>query len=260
MSGGCHDGVAGGCGARWEGVPHPPSSCAAGTCLAQPLLRLLLPAAAEVVEVAGDVAEAAACAAAQEVAAIAGARPGRRAEFLTGRWCARVALGRLGVPAAAVLPGVRRAPVWPPGVVGSITHCPGYRAAAVARRGDVAALGVDATPHAPLPARVLEALVVPGEQEALARAAEALPGVHADRVLFSAKESLVKAWSALDPQWRGFAGFRVELAVDGTFSAEVLGTSAALGGRWRVDAGLAATAVTVAADPATTSTGWPVRR
>ena len=69
----------------------------------------------------------------EEEAAIARAVPTRRREFATGRWCARRALHDLGLPPAPIIPGERGAPGWPPGVVGTITHCPGYRGAAVAR-------------------------------------------------------------------------------------------------------------------------------
>ena len=65
-----------------------------------------------------------------EEAVIADAVDRRRREFATARACARAALAKLGVPAAPIVPGSRGAPQWPPGVVGSITHCriPGWTA------------------------------------------------------------------------------------------------------------------------------------
>ncbi|WP_432484653.1 4'-phosphopantetheinyl transferase family protein [Kineococcus esterisolvens] len=244
-----HDGVAGGrgCGVPRTGAPHPsrpgPSS---GT-----LLGVLLPAEVRVVEVHRDVAGVEDGADPRELAVVAAARPERRREFLTGRWCARRALHLLGGPAEPVLPGPRRAPVWPAGVVGSITHCAGHRAAAVARCEDLAALGVDATPHEPLPPRVLHVVADAAEREHLARLAAAVPDVHVDRVLFSAKESLIKAWSALEKDWPGFNGFHVRLHEDGTFTAEVrtAGPVRTATGRWRADGELAGTAVAVPAAP-----------
>ena len=76
---------------------------------------------------------------------------GRRREFVTARRCARQALTALGLPATAIPAGPDRQPQWPSGVAGSITHCPGYRAAAVAMGTEVASLGIDAEPHEPLP-------------------------------------------------------------------------------------------------------------
>src|SRR5918999_5953188 len=94
-----------------------------------------------------------------EAAAIAGAVTERRREFGTVRYCARNALVRLGVAAGPILPDADGAPRWPAGVVGSMTHCAGYRAAAVARAGEVRSVGIDAEPHAALPAEVLDLVV-----------------------------------------------------------------------------------------------------
>src|SRR6185437_1465289 len=61
----------------------------------------------------------------------------RRREFTTVRCCARMALAKLGLPPAPILRGSEGAPIWPAGVVGSMTHCRAYRAAAVARASAV---------------------------------------------------------------------------------------------------------------------------
>src|SRR5579859_8157571 len=80
----------------------------------------------------------------EENAIIARAVESRWREFVTGRACARMALARLGQAPVPILSGPRGAPQWPGDVVGSITHCPGYRAAAVARTRDIVSLGLDA--------------------------------------------------------------------------------------------------------------------
>jgi len=79
---------------------------------------------------------------AEELRALGSAVDARRREFETGRACARRALGGLGLPAAAIGSGMRGEPLWPAGVVGAITHCARYRACAVARAGEVLAVGV----------------------------------------------------------------------------------------------------------------------
>jgi 4'-phosphopantetheinyl transferase EntD len=179
----------------------------------------------------------------------------RRGEFVTARRCAREALGRLGHPPGPIRSGARREPVWPVGVVGSITHCAGYRAAAVARRTDLASLGIDAEPHEVLPDGVGERVTVAGEPELLRRLERGHPAIHWGRVLFSAKESVYKAWYPLTGRWLGFED--AELAIDpaaGSFTARlrVDGTRTdggppltELHGRWLVDRGLIVTAVTV---------------
>jgi 4'-phosphopantetheinyl transferase EntD len=78
-----------------------------------------------------------------ELAAIAKAVDKRRREFTLGRFCARAAMRRLGVPVAAVPVGERREPLWPEGIVGSISHSGSHAVAVVARSRDYVSLGVD---------------------------------------------------------------------------------------------------------------------
>ena len=56
-----------------------------------------------------------------------------------------------------------------------MTHCEGYRAAALVRAGDLASLGIDAEPHAPLPEGVLAAVALPTEADRLRRLAAERP-------------------------------------------------------------------------------------
>jgi 4'-phosphopantetheinyl transferase EntD len=79
-----------------------------------------------------------------EAEAVRRAVPGRLAEYVTGRALARRALAHYGVPPQPLLAGQQGEPRWPHGFVGSITHCVGYRAVAVARSDRVRGLGVDA--------------------------------------------------------------------------------------------------------------------
>lgn len=132
-----------------------------------------------------------------EEAALSGAAAQRRAEFATARACARAALARLGLPAAPILPGPNGEPRWPAGVAGSITHCIGYRACAVAWAQDIAAVGIDAEPNLPLPRGVLDAVAIAAEHAWLAERPTTAPWVCWDRLLFSAKESVYKAWFSL---------------------------------------------------------------
>ncbi len=67
----------------------------------------------------------------------------RRREFAAGRFAARTALDLLGCPHVALPIGDGRAPVWPSGNVGSITHSAGVALAAVAYMGPEASLDID---------------------------------------------------------------------------------------------------------------------
>ena len=192
----------------------------------------------------------------EEQAVIARAVDKRRGEFSTGRACARAALAKLGLPPAAILPGERGAPQWPAGVAGSITHCAGYRAAAVARVRDVVSLGLDAEPNDVLPDGVLDHISLARERAWLSGLAAAAPGVSWDRLLFCAKESVYKAWFPLTGRWLGFEQAEITIEPEaGTFSAELLEPGPVLGGRpltgftgrWLARDGLLLTAIAVPA-------------
>ncbi|MDG9708993.1 4'-phosphopantetheinyl transferase family protein [Streptomyces sp. DH10] len=178
----------------------------------------------------------------EERAALGEAGEARRREYTTVRHCARRALGGLGLAPAPLLPGVRGAPRWPDDVVGSMTHCAGYRAAAAAHRSDVRALGIDAEPHAPLPEGVLEFIALPKESSHVAGLSRHTPEVHWDRLLFCAKEAVYKAWFPATHTWLGFDGAVISPAPDGTFHARVLAPAPAqqvpapreFDGRWLV--------------------------
>ncbi|MFJ6983325.1 MULTISPECIES: 4'-phosphopantetheinyl transferase [unclassified Streptomyces] len=183
----------------------------------------------------------------------------RRREFTVVRTCARRAMEKLGVPPHPVLPGERGAPRWPTGLAGSMTHCDGYAAAALVRAADLASLGIDAEPHRPLPEGVLDAVSLPAERERLRRLAADRPDVHWDKLLFSAKESVYKAWFPLTGKWLDFGEADITIdrgapgATRGTLSARLLVPGPVLGerrlgrfdGGWVLGEGLVATAITV---------------
>lgn len=127
----------------------------------------------------------------------------RLREFTTGRGCARKSLLKLGISPCPIRIGPQREPIWPKGIAGSITHCSGYCAAAVARSVDLSSIGIDAEENLPLGDGVLEVIASPQEQmEIRTRGGSRL---HWDRLLFSAKESVFKAWYCLANQWLDFS-------------------------------------------------------
>lgn len=134
----------------------------------------------------------------------------RRREFAAGRHCARRALTRLGIEGFAVRAAPDRAPIWPRGVVGSISHTHDFCVAAVARRADAASVGVDAEPNEPLDAELLEIVCSPTEREWLARQPEAERGPLA-RLIFSAKECTYKCQYPLSHAFLEFEDVAVDL-------------------------------------------------
>ncbi|MCX4723215.1 4'-phosphopantetheinyl transferase [Streptomyces sp. NBC_01306] len=217
------------------------------------MIEDLLPSPTEVAESFGDAPVESLFPAEAEI--VARAVPVRRHEYATVRVCAREALGRLGIPPAPLLPGASGEPLWPAGIVGSMTHCRGYRAAAVARSTDVTTIGLDAEPNQPLPSTgVLDHVARPEEQRLLARLAEKRPDVCWDRLLFSAKESIYKAWFPLAGRWLDFLEATVVINPDeGTFSSRLLVPGPLVDGvrvhgfrgGWLVRNGLVLTAITL---------------
>ncbi|MBD9733810.1 4'-phosphopantetheinyl transferase superfamily protein [Streptomyces sp. H28] len=195
----------------------------------------------------------------QEAAYMARAVDKRRREFTAVRSCARRAMERLGVPAQPLVPGERGAPQWPSGLTGSMTHCAGYCAAALVRAGDLASVGIDAEVHGPLPEGVLSSVSLPQEAARIGRLVGERPEVHWDRLLFSAKEAVYKAWFPLTGRWLDFMEADIDLFPDpgertrGGFRAELLVPGPRVGGRtvgsfegrWTTGRGLVATAVAV---------------
>jgi 4'-phosphopantetheinyl transferase EntD len=218
------------------------------------VLEQLLPASVVVAATRQDILDAKLFPAEEQI--VARAVEKRRREFTTARACARQALERLGLPAQAIPTGEHGAPCWPAGVVGSITHCDGYRACALARQADFATLGVDVEVDAGLPEGLLGDIALPEERRHLASLAGEEPGLSWDRLLFSIKEAVYKAWFPLAQKWLGFEDAKVAIDPErGTFSArlQVPGPRVAgselsgFSGRWLADDGLLLAAIALPA-------------
>jgi 4'-phosphopantetheinyl transferase EntD len=200
----------------------------------------------------------------EERAVMADAVDKRRREFAAVRSCARRALAALGRAPAPILPDDRGAPRWPAGVAGSMTHCAGFAAAALVRATDLAALGIDAEPHADLPPGVLETVALPQEAAHVRELRRQWPLVSWDLLLFCAKETVYKAWYPLTGAWLGFEEALVDIhpidtgsgdpaSVRGTFSARLLVPGPIVdgvqvgefAGRWALRDGILAAAVAI---------------
>lgn len=67
----------------------------------------------------------------------------RKREFSTGRKCAKQAMKKLGIEEVPILKGENREPLWPEGVVGSISHCKDLCGAVIGASTDIKAIGLD---------------------------------------------------------------------------------------------------------------------
>ena len=216
------------------------------------MIEEILPSCVATAEAMGDLPETLLFP--QEEALLAGVADKRRHEHATARACARAALGKLRVPPAPIVSGRYGAPQWPAGVVGSITHCPGYRAAAVAWKREVTTIGIDAEPHRALPEGLLELVATQADLAHLAAMAAGQPDVSWDRLLFCAKEAVYKAWFPLAGRRLDFTDVSIEFdPARTTFAANLVAEaqpaevwSSGFGGRWLIRDGLVITAIAAA--------------
>ena len=117
----------------------------------------------------------------EELGAVSAAGDKRRRDFSSGREAARRALAALGRPPLAIPSGPRRAPQWPAGIRGSISHA-GEFAIGVATCEPLA-IGVDLEVVGPLTPDVEQLVTTPFDRL----------GTSPALLAFSAKESVYKA-------------------------------------------------------------------
>lgn len=151
---------------------------------------------------------------AEEERVVLDAVHGRRREFATGRRLAHEILAEMGRAPEPLLSGVRRAPIWPAGAVGSISHARGIAVVAAGPAPPFAAIGVDIESAEVLAPRLIESVLTPREV-ARYRTLGGDLGAWA-KLAFSAKECAYKTWShALDavPE---FTDVEIEFDTTGT--------------------------------------------
>ncbi|MCX2832748.1 4'-phosphopantetheinyl transferase family protein [Microbulbifer thermotolerans] len=142
-------------------------------------------------------------------ASIAASVRKRQAEFLAGRYAASLALAALDIDVRACGPvgiGPRRNPVWPQGVVASISHAAGRAVCAASLRAHNDFLGVDIELLSPEMDCADVQQAVMGERELALLVDAGLAPSQAVFLTFSAKESLFKA---LYPAVGDYFGFEV---------------------------------------------------
>lgn len=152
-----------------------------------------------------------------ETTAMARAVPARRREFAAGRRAARMALASLGHAPAPIPMTPDRAPLWPEGVTGTISHGAGLCLALVGWSRDWAGLGLDLEPAMPLPEDILATICTPVERRALAQDPSGL----LSRRLFCAKEATYKAQYTQSRRLLSFHDLEVSIDGAGGFIAQL---------------------------------------
>jgi 4'-phosphopantetheinyl transferase EntD len=188
----------------------------------------------------------------EERAYLRDAAPIRRAQFGTARIYARRALAELGVAPTALVPRADRSPVWPPGIVGSISHTRDRCAVVVARDTHARSLGLDIEGVRTLEEGVDETVLTPRELRFL----RAQPRSRHDALLmlfFSAKEAYYKCQYPMTGTFLDFREVELEIQLEaGRFDARALkpGIPAfvgRLGGRFAFEHGMVMSGVELGA-------------
>ncbi len=150
----------------------------------------------------------------READAVARAVPKRRREFSTGRRCARHALTLCGAPPTAIPMSPDRAPVWPDGFCGSITHCDGFCAAVVAPSSGIRSVGIDAELRSAVSLELADRILTPKEwdQQPIALANDPIGWA---TTFFAIKEASFKAYFPLGGRILDFDAAEVVLEDDG---------------------------------------------
>jgi enterobactin synthetase component D len=149
-----------------------------------------------------------------ERSCIEGAAKKRREEFAAGRLCARLALSHFGYAATPILPGPDRAPLWPPGALGSISHSGERCVAIVGLRNQFRGLGIDIERIGSLDPSLWPSVFVTSEIEWLNHL-DAVLRQTMSTVLFCAKEAFYKCQYQIWNRWLDFADVTVTVGESG---------------------------------------------
>lgn len=188
----------------------------------------------------------------------------RLADYSTGRACARSVLQTLGHTGFSLASAADRQPLWPAGVVGSISHCEGVAVAVASTDANCRGLGVDVERTTILEDEVMKMVCTEKELSLMS----ALPPDQRHRaacLIFSIKESLFKCFYPVYDLWFDFQQASVLLSQDGqSFEAEFDSNlpfadlpSDALLGRCAVLKGVVASSAMLQAQPTPTPTPTP---
>lgn len=157
----------------------------------------------------------------QEIACVSHCAQKRILDFTAGRLCARLALEELGVSGFPLLSTREGPPLWPSGIIGSITHTDGYSAAVASRSGECVGLGLDAERFAAVSEELWPLICTQAELARLERLPVERRRAEAGLV-FAAKEAFFKCQFPLAREWIEFEEVEVQVAEPDEFGIRPL--------------------------------------
>ena len=144
------------------------------------------------------------------------------ADFSTGRYCAIKALEKLGIQDAVIPIGEDRAPIWPEGIAGSISHCDSFAGAIVAKSSDHISLGLDIEEIGRVTPDLWDLVFTQNEKSYLSGLSHQDKRVQSTAI-FSIKEAFYKFQHPLTKTFLDF--LEVEVALPGLTRVNVLADS-----------------------------------
>lgn len=135
----------------------------------------------------------------------------RKKEFSTGRFCARRALDDLNASNTEILMGADREPIWPAGVLGSISHSQRLTGAIVGRSTDFFSIGLDIEKTGGIQPDMWDLIYTDAEQAFLHKIPRAQLELFST-LLFSFKESFYKFQFPVSRQFIDFKDVEIQFA------------------------------------------------
>ena len=162
---------------------------------------------------------------------VSGVHPKRAREFRFGRGLAHELLRELRQPHDPIEVGPHREPVWPTGIVGSISHAAGICGVAIAKAREVLGLGIDIERGGPLDEDLWDMVGTDRERSDMQTTLDRDEG-DAAKLLFAAKEALYKAQFPLSQRFLEFRDVVLEPSSPTRSQVRILdpAAAAALGG------------------------------
>jgi len=151
----------------------------------------------------------------EELSSVGRALPKRVREFTAGRHIARSALRELNLAAASIPVAENRCPVWPDGIVGSISHTDDRVGVALAQAKDYVSVGFDIESVGSVKRDLFDMVLTDNERENMDLTAN--PELATQ--VFSCKESVYKAVYPIIGKFLEFRDLEIRIA-DGHFEAD----------------------------------------
>jgi len=146
-----------------------------------------------------------------ELPYVSKAVPKRVREFTAGRHIARRALRHMNVAASSIPVAKNRCPVWPDGIVGSISHTDDIVGVALARTQDYVSVGFDIEAGRAVKPELFNMFLTDDESYHIDPIAES----ELATLIFSCKESVYKAVYPLVGEFLEFRDLEISITDDG---------------------------------------------